>query len=281
MREGRCHLAERSKPRDVDQFALEFLQSCLGLLALGQIPDEPGEEALAFRLHLTHGQFDRKGRPVTALADDYPPLADDPSLTGSIVAIQVTIMRAAIGIGHQQADIPPGDFRPLPSEHPLGCRTEIADRSGLVDYDHCIRYRIEDGLQMRFAARESHSRRFGFYPRVLEPLASHGHGHADDYKCRCCDQAPALDRPDNSITPEAGGRACHGGKPTCPKAGKRTGDDHAGNEENECCALTEFIGSQEANRDTRRYRHQREQQCGRKRQAGQESAGEARSPDLR
>ena len=79
----RGHFAHRRQPRDVDELGLQLLQARLGLLALGQVADEAGEEAPVARAHLADGQLHGKGRAVLALADDDAADADDPPLAGA------------------------------------------------------------------------------------------------------------------------------------------------------------------------------------------------------
>jgi hypothetical protein len=43
----------------VDQFGLQFLQPCLGLLLLGEITDEACEEGLSSRMHFADGEMHR------------------------------------------------------------------------------------------------------------------------------------------------------------------------------------------------------------------------------
>ena len=81
--ERRGHLAHRGQPRDVHQLGLQFLQPRLGLLPLGQIADEAGEEALVARAHLADRKLHRKGRAVLALADHDAADADDAPLAGA------------------------------------------------------------------------------------------------------------------------------------------------------------------------------------------------------
>ena len=49
VRQRRGHLAHGGQPRHVDQLGLQFLQPRLGLLPLGEVADEAGEEALIAR----------------------------------------------------------------------------------------------------------------------------------------------------------------------------------------------------------------------------------------
>ena len=50
VRERRGHLAHGGEARDVHELGLQFLQARLGLLPLGQVADEAGEEALRRRI---------------------------------------------------------------------------------------------------------------------------------------------------------------------------------------------------------------------------------------
>ena len=43
VRKRRRHLSHRAQARDVDQFGLQLLQPCLGLLMLGEVADEAGK----------------------------------------------------------------------------------------------------------------------------------------------------------------------------------------------------------------------------------------------
>src|SRR5262245_34590137 len=70
----------RRKAGDGPDLRLQLLQSPLGVLPLGQIPDEPDEEASGFGAHLAHGKLHREGRTVLALADHNTANPDDPAL---------------------------------------------------------------------------------------------------------------------------------------------------------------------------------------------------------
>ena len=50
MRQCRRHFAERREPRHMDEFGLQLLQPLLGLLPLGEIANEAGEETAAARI---------------------------------------------------------------------------------------------------------------------------------------------------------------------------------------------------------------------------------------
>ena len=110
----------------MNQLALQFLQSGLGMLAFGQVADEAGEEAPFGHRNFADGELHRKGRAVLTLADDDPTDADDPALAGAVIALQIAVMRRAIGLGHQHANILPHHFIGGPAEQAFRSVAEIA-----------------------------------------------------------------------------------------------------------------------------------------------------------
>ena len=66
------------------QLGLQFLQARFGLLPLGQVADEAGEETLVAGFHLADRELHRKGRAVLALADHDAADADDAPLAGAL-----------------------------------------------------------------------------------------------------------------------------------------------------------------------------------------------------
>ena len=92
VRQRRGHLAHGGQPRDVHQLGLQFLQPGFGLLPLGQVADEAGEEAPVAGSHLADRQLHREGRAVLALADHDPADADDAPLAGAAVALEIAVM---------------------------------------------------------------------------------------------------------------------------------------------------------------------------------------------
>ena len=124
VRERRGHFAHRGQSRDVQEFGLQFLQPCLGLLPFGQIANEAGEEALVARSHFADRELHRKGRAVLALADDHAADANDPPLSGPQVAFKIAVMIFAIRRRHQHLDVLADDFRGAVAEQPFRRRTE-------------------------------------------------------------------------------------------------------------------------------------------------------------
>ena len=156
VRQRRGHLAHGGQPGDMHELGLQFLQPRLGLLALGQVADEAGEEALIARAHLADRKLHRKGRAVPALADDDPADADDSPLSGAEISLEVAVVILAVGRRHQHLDVFSHDLRRRVAEQPLGRRAERLHDPALVDDDHRVRNGVEDRPQC--ASRASASR---------------------------------------------------------------------------------------------------------------------------
>ena len=92
MRQRRGHLAHGGQPREASELGLQFLQPRLGLLPLGEVADEAGEEALLARPHLADRELHGEGRAVLALADDHAVDADDALLARGEIAWDVAVM---------------------------------------------------------------------------------------------------------------------------------------------------------------------------------------------
>src|ERR1700730_5574881 len=148
MRQRRRHLAHGRQSGDVDKLGLQLLQPRFGLLPLGQVADEAGEEALIARPHLSDGKLHRKSRAVPALADDQSADSDDSPFSGAQISLEIPIVILPVWRRHQELDVFSKHSRRGESEQPLGRRTERLDDSVLVDDDHRIRHGIQDRLQM-------------------------------------------------------------------------------------------------------------------------------------
>ena len=104
----------------MDQLGLQLLQPRLGLLPLGQVADEAGEEALVARAHLADRKLHREGRAVLALADHDAADADDAPLAGRQVAREIAVVALAVGRRHQHLDVLADHLRRRIAEQPLG-----------------------------------------------------------------------------------------------------------------------------------------------------------------
>ena len=105
MRESRCHFAHRAQARHVNQFGLQFLKFCLGLLMLGEVANKPGKMPLSTGVHLADGQVHWKSGPIPALSGDNASDADDVPFAAGLIASQVAVVAAAIRFRHQNADV--------------------------------------------------------------------------------------------------------------------------------------------------------------------------------
>src|SRR5512143_3701978 len=135
------------------KFGLQFLQTRFGLLALGQIADEAGEETSVTGFHLADSQLHWKSRAILALADHDAADANDPAFARRPVAFEVTIMTFTIRCRHQDFDVLPERFGHAVAEQPLGGAAERLHSAVLVDDDHCFRHSVENRLQMRLARK--------------------------------------------------------------------------------------------------------------------------------
>ena len=78
----------------MQQSVLQFVQPPLGLLSLGEVADETGEQALTRLARLADRQLHREGAAVLALPDDNATDADDAPLAGGTVAGKVAVVLA-------------------------------------------------------------------------------------------------------------------------------------------------------------------------------------------
>jgi hypothetical protein len=89
----------------VDEFRLQLVEPGLGLLALGQVANEAGEDAALADARFADRKLHREGAAVAAQAGDDPPDADDPPLSGRAVTVEIGIVALAVGRGHQHSDV--------------------------------------------------------------------------------------------------------------------------------------------------------------------------------
>ena len=164
---------------------LQFLQPGLGLLPLGQIPDETGEETSVARFHFTDRELHRKRRSVLALAHHHAADADDAALPGRQVALQVAVVTLAVGGGHQHLDVLCQDFRRVVAEQSFGGGTERLHDSTLVDDHHGIGYRVENRLDVGLACQRLLIAGGEAEPAAMELLSAPRHARSDRGECRC------------------------------------------------------------------------------------------------
>ena len=91
---------------------------------------------------------------ILSLADDDAPDADDLSLAGGQITIQITVMLMMVRFGHQHADVPSLNLADCESEEALCGRAEGLDYPSLVDDHHRIRHGLKNGPQVGMTGRE-------------------------------------------------------------------------------------------------------------------------------
>ena len=147
----RGHLAHRGEPRHVDELGLQFLQPGFGLLPLGEVADEAGEEAPVAHVHFADRELHGKRRAVVALPDHDAADADDPPLSGAQIAIEVAVVIFAVGRRHQHLDVLSQRIRRGMAEQPFRRRAERLDEAAFVDHDHGVGNAVENRCEMRRA----------------------------------------------------------------------------------------------------------------------------------
>src|SRR5262249_47778572 len=82
-----------------------FAQRLFALLALRDVVNDADEGRLTVLLRFSHGQVHGKCRAVLAAADDFAADADDLTVAGAPVILQVSVVLAVEGSGHQYFDV--------------------------------------------------------------------------------------------------------------------------------------------------------------------------------
>ena len=105
---------------------------------LAQVADNADEELLVGRFHFTDPEVHREQFAILALALDFVPDADDPTLAGRQVVADVGIVRFPVGRGHQHLDVLAQHFPGGVTENALGRLVERGDAARPVDADHAF-----------------------------------------------------------------------------------------------------------------------------------------------
>ena len=109
---------------------------------------------LAFERDLAHRKLHWEGAAVLSLADDDASDADNLSLSGSQIAIQITVMLMTVRCRHQHADIAALHLADGESEEALRSCAKGLDCPSLVDDHHRVRDSVKNGAQVGMADRE-------------------------------------------------------------------------------------------------------------------------------
>ena len=124
-------------------------------LGRSDVADESREEAARRGFDLSDSELHWKVAAVLAPPADDAPDADDPLIAGAPVAFQVVVVLAAIGLGHEHADVAPHHLFGRIPEKALGGAAEGLDDTGLADRDQSLGRGIENGPEARLALAQS------------------------------------------------------------------------------------------------------------------------------
>ncbi len=127
------------------QLGLAASQLLLGILARGDVADEADEARRLHALHPAHREVAGEDAAVLALRPHLAADADDVRRARLVVALQVAVVLAAPGLGHQVADVAADDLLGHVAEHPLRRLAEFLDRAQVVDDDDGVDRRVQHG----------------------------------------------------------------------------------------------------------------------------------------
>lgn len=122
----------------MEQVILQLLQSCLRLLAFGQVSDETGKQAAPILVYFADRQLNREGAAVPALTDDDPADADNAPLAGRQVTLHVRVVLVAVRRWYQHVDVAPVHFTCAPAEQSFRGFAELVNSAMVVDHDHGV-----------------------------------------------------------------------------------------------------------------------------------------------
>ena len=137
--DARGEFADRRQPLALRQLGLQ-------LLALGDVAQHGGEEALAAEPSFADGQVDRELAAVLAAADDLAADADHAAFAGLQVATEVAVVLGAVGGRHQHLDVVAEQLGARVAEQPERCLVDRLDRAAHVDRDAAFGHRRDDRL---------------------------------------------------------------------------------------------------------------------------------------
>jgi hypothetical protein len=130
-----------------------------GALALGDVAHHAGEVALAPGAPFGDRQLEREERTVAALALHLAEDADGLGLSGPAIALDVAVMRRAVGLRHQHLDVPPDHRRGGIAEDLLGGEVEGLHDARLVDDRDRVDRGVDDGVVFGLVAGQLDARR--------------------------------------------------------------------------------------------------------------------------
>ena len=128
----------------MEKLRLHLMEQPLILLTPGQVTHEANESPLPFERYLADRKLHWEGAAVLSLADDDAPDADDLSLSGGSIMIQIAVMLMTVRCRHQHADIVALNLTNGESEEALRSCTKGLDCSSLINDHHRVRRRSQE-----------------------------------------------------------------------------------------------------------------------------------------
>ena len=123
----------------------------LSYFTFRDVTDNANENALAFEQDFANGKFDWKPGFVFAQCDYFTVLADNSLLASFKVSLEITVVLAPHGFGHEQIDFFAYDLIRRIAKNPFGCRAEALNHTVLAnDYDAVSRI-FNDGTDAHLA----------------------------------------------------------------------------------------------------------------------------------
>ncbi len=137
------------------QLTLARPQRFLGLLALRQVVDDPGEEAAAVESHLADREVEGEDRAVLSPAGHLASEPDDAGLSRLQIPLQIAVVLLGVRRRHQHVDVATDDLVGPVAEEALARGVEQLDRAALVDDDDAVDTRGDDRAHALLAGGRS------------------------------------------------------------------------------------------------------------------------------
>jgi hypothetical protein len=144
-----------------------FAQRLLGALALGQVMDDADEDRAVILRRLADGEVHRKRRAVLASPENLAADADDLAFARPLIVVEIAVVLAAEGLGHEHLDVLPDHLRPGIAEQALAGGVEHDDGAARVDQDHAVDGSVDDRAQPGLVLAVGHCNLWAF---VRHPL---------------------------------------------------------------------------------------------------------------
>ena len=114
-----------------------------GPLSFRYVSNDADKLGLTARWYFAYRKIDCEVRTAFSPTQGFPADSNDSGIAGVEVVLQVTIVCAFVGLGHQQRHVFPENFLCVASEHGLRGRIEGLNQAFVIDHDNGVHGRIE------------------------------------------------------------------------------------------------------------------------------------------